>query len=333
VDGRWIDLDPSLADSEPGLAIAAIDRTLEQLPDDRFQHVSIRVVAEHLVDGAVVASTRLEVTRKSVDLIDTQILVFFERPMAATGIGSAIANALGQSIGDHWAPLFWIGGEFTFGAAVNAAAGNFVGEWLEFELAWPDGRREVTRRALVDRGGAAWRAAAQPDGSALRPVARDENGALAMQAVHNLWLSAGGHHLADFADASRMLLLDEAATTAGSGSTASPVGTYTPGTGTTVSAPTTTSSPLTSPTADVGTKSPAGTSTSVTLPGGSTVGERYSPGTSTEVTDPRIVFDIRNVQVTTGMEGAVIRFEAARRRDRTRARTRPPASSACWRSG
>jgi hypothetical protein len=58
--------------------------------------------------------------------------------------------------------------------------------------------------------------------------------------------------------------------------------------------------------------SPSGARTTVSLPGGSTVGDRYTPGAgNTTVTDPRIVFDIRNVQVRTGLEGVSIVFEAA----------------------
>lgn len=60
-----------------------------------------------------------------------------------------------------------------------------------------------------------------------------------------------------------------------------------------------------------GAKPPAGTGTSVSLPGGSTVGDRYTPGSTSASIDPREVFDIRNVQVTSGLEGVAIRFEAA----------------------
>jgi hypothetical protein len=58
--------------------------------------------------------------------------------------------------------------------------------------------------------------------------------------------------------------------------------------------------------------SPSGARTTVSLPGGTPVGDRYTPGAgNTTVTDPRIVFDIRNVQVRTGLEGVTIIFEAA----------------------
>lgn len=207
----WIDLDPSLPDSIPGHTIAAIDRTVDQLSDDQYQRVTIRVIGERLSEGTLVPSTYLEVARNAVDLIDTQVVLMHTHPMSATGLGSAIVRSLGHSTGDRWMPALWIAGDFTFGQSLDAAAGDFVAEWLEFEIAWPNGRREVTRRALIDRGGSAWRAAARLDVSGLKPVARDESGALAMQALHNVWFSAGSHRLSDFAEATRLALLDEAA--------------------------------------------------------------------------------------------------------------------------
>ena len=207
----WVDLDPSLADSTPGRPIAVLDRTNEELADDQYQHVTVRVVMERLVDGALVTSTCLDVTRRTVDLIDTQVVLLHTHPRASTGLGGGIVRSLGGSLGDRWIPTLWIGGDITFGKPLDAAAGDFVAEHLEFELTWPDGRREVTRRTLIDRGGPAWRAGSRLDASQLRPVERDEGGALAMQALHNIWFSAGRHRINDLAEAARTALLDEAA--------------------------------------------------------------------------------------------------------------------------
>ncbi len=57
--------------------------------------------------------------------------------------------------------------------------------------------------------------------------------------------------------------------------------------------------------------SPSGERTRVSLPGGSTTGDRYTPGSGSTSTDVIKVFDIRNVQVRTGLEGATVIFEAA----------------------
>jgi hypothetical protein len=55
---------------------------------------------------------------------------------------------------------------------------------------------------------------------------------------------------------------------------------------------------------------PSGERTRVSLPGGSTTGERYTPGGSTS-TDVAGVLDIKNVQVTSGLDGVAIKFDAA----------------------
>ena len=62
----------------------------------------------------------------------------------------------------------------------------FVAEWLEFELSGPAGIREVTRRVLAERGGAAWRANPAHDPRALLPLLRDADGPLVMRALHNV---------------------------------------------------------------------------------------------------------------------------------------------------
>jgi hypothetical protein len=111
--------------------------------------------------------------------------------------------------------------------------------------------------------------------------------------------------------ATTMAETDEPEDTSSSADTpSSPAAPYSAGAGTTSSIPSI-SSPSSSTSGVVGAKPPAGTSTRVSLPGGSTTGERYTSGSSTTVTDPRLVYDIRNVQVRAGLEGVSIRFEAA----------------------
>src|SRR5438552_6549678 len=42
-EGKWIDLDPSFADSTPGKALTASDKTLQTLPKELFHEIAIRV--------------------------------------------------------------------------------------------------------------------------------------------------------------------------------------------------------------------------------------------------------------------------------------------------
>jgi hypothetical protein len=206
VGGRWIDLDPSFPEANAGSAVATLDRSVPELPADFYQRVRVHLYAEHLSGDALVSTTLLDVTRNAVDLIDSQMFLIHSATdpgNAMGGLGSAIGRALG-SRDSIWTPVLCIDGEVIPGSTVNIQSqAPFVSEWLEFELSWPNGRREVTRRPLVDRGGAAWRAASPLDASQLRVLEGNDQGSYAMQALHNVWLSAGHHNMVEFAQAMR----------------------------------------------------------------------------------------------------------------------------------
>jgi len=212
VDGRWIDLDSSFGDATPGRSYCKVDQTLDELPSESHQHVTMRVTAETLADDQIKSETVLEATMPAEDLLDRQIF------LTHTPAGQAALGGLGGTPqgGNVWAPALWVDGQFYSGKPVDFSAEGssggggdlfggafasppvFVAEWLEFEIAFPDGHSEVTRRILADRG-LAWRKAGTPDPEALRPLARDERGPLAPRAVHNIWLSAGTHNLPAYA--------------------------------------------------------------------------------------------------------------------------------------
>ncbi len=213
VDGRWVDLDPSFADAAPGQVYATPDQTLKSLPHDLNQRVTVRVIAELLADGSLASETLLETTMPAAELLDREIFIVHTS-------GRRELTGGGSPGGDAWAPTLWIDGELVQGRPVSfseegASPGGIggvfggafstppilVAEWLEFEIAWPGGRREVTRRALMDRANAAWRARSAHDANGLRHLPRDAHGALPPQAIHNIWFSAGPHDLSAYAGA------------------------------------------------------------------------------------------------------------------------------------
>lgn len=232
VNGRWVDLDSAFPDATPGRTYTSAERTSETLPKESYQRVTIRVISETLTGGSLKTETALEFSATADELLDRQIFLTHVPGSGGGGLAGAIAGAtLGP---DAWTPMLWVDGEFhpgkpiaftteqkpaergglpgggfggLFGAggALSASSSQFVAEWLEFEILFPDGRREVTRRALVDRAGMAWRQAGKLDTATLRPLARDKDGLLAPQALHNIWFSAGRHNLADYADALKLL--------------------------------------------------------------------------------------------------------------------------------
>jgi transglutaminase-like putative cysteine protease len=217
IDDQWVDLDSAFADAVPGRAYCDVEETFDQLPADSFQHVVVRVTADTLVDDAVSSATLLEVDFAAVDLLDKQIFLT-HTPAASTALGG-LGGASGG--GGAWIPVLWVDGETHAGEPLDFVTGGqsggggfglfgggsdtnsssaFVAEWLEFDILFPDGRHEVTRRELVDRAGAAWRKAA-PNAQTLHPLEHDEHGLFAPQALHNIWFSAGRHDLAAYGDA------------------------------------------------------------------------------------------------------------------------------------
>ena len=257
VDNNWVDLDPSFPDAKPGAANATVERTLTELPADLYQRVSIRLRVEELSHGALAQTTVLDSAANAVDLIDRQIFVTHVagKPIAMGNISASLGGY------NTWTPALWIGGESTFGTGftidetgapapveqaqpaggglagaidalsarpdgsptvATAAAPVFVAEWLEFELAAPGGQREVVRRVLVDRGGAAWRATSPLSAAGLSRLERADNGPTAMRALHNVWLSGGPHDLAAYADAMQDLAYQRLDETFPDGQTAQP---------------------------------------------------------------------------------------------------------------
>jgi transglutaminase superfamily protein len=233
VGGQWIDLDPSFPDQKPGIPAVKAERTAAEMPADLYQRVSIRLVLEQLHDGKLEPATLLELSRNAVDLVDQQVFVVHApgKPVPLGGLGASLGGYV------TWTPAVWIGGDFNWGktftieekggAAAPGAAGKgglagaldaldaepapgaaavpgppvFVAEWLEIELSGPGMPRETARRALAERGGAAWRASRPLDPTALKPLRSDAGGPVALRAQHNVWLSAGPHDLKAYADA------------------------------------------------------------------------------------------------------------------------------------
>jgi len=214
--GRWVDLDTAFADAVPGKAYTSADETVNALPEEQYQRVTMRVIGERLADESLSEETALEVSFKTVDLLDSQI-VLAHAPAADDGGDAPEAKEENTGSGvDAWVPVLWIDGEIhsgqpiSFGTSQQTAMdilgggggeSTFVAEWLEFELSFPDGSSEVNRRTLVDRAGAAWRKSEGLKADRLRPLQRNAAGVRAVQSAYNIWFSAGGHNAWQYARA------------------------------------------------------------------------------------------------------------------------------------
>ena len=214
-DGRWLDLDTSFAAAKPGDTYCTARQTVEELPSDWYQRITIRVTEERLEDGALTTNLVLDGTYPAVELVDQQVFLLHVPDTSGRGgtglsIGGVVQGA------DRWAPALSIGEDLDIGRPVSFADGEqssgmfdalgggsssvLVAEWLELEVTRPDGRRDVTRRALVDRATSAWRASSPHQPNGLRTLERDQQGVVAPRALKNIWFSAGPHNLRAYAD-------------------------------------------------------------------------------------------------------------------------------------
>jgi len=213
IDGRWTDLDSSFAEAEPGKVYGEARQTVDTAPPDWYQSVTIRVLAEYVTDGELSTTRVLEATRTATELASQDVFLVHVPPSANTAMGLGLGTSAST---DRWAPVLILGdeaevgqpvdfGDTEGGSGLDALGGtsttSLVAEWLEFELRWPDGRRETSRRAIVDRGDAAWRQATTRDGGALRQLERGDTGLLVPAALHQLMFSVGRRDLRRYGSA------------------------------------------------------------------------------------------------------------------------------------
>ena len=191
VDGKWLDLDTSFAAAKPGTTYCAARQTVGEMPPDWHQRVTMRVTEERLENGALTTTRALETTLPAVDLVNQEVFLVHVPAVSGGGMGLGAAGA--PQGANRWAPALSIGedvkvgqpvvfgekgGESTgfFDALGGGGSSVLVAEWLDFEVLRPDGRRDVTRRALVNRATGDWRASKEHSLTALRPLVRDDRG-------------------------------------------------------------------------------------------------------------------------------------------------------------
>jgi Transglutaminase-like superfamily len=220
VDGAWIDLDTAFPDAKSGKAYCTVEQTYDDVPPQAMQHVTVRITTESLDNGALSDDTALEVTLPASQLVDKQVFLH-NTPADANALsgnkaslipvltvagqdhpGKAIAFAQDTSkIGAMSAGIGGINagdGTPATSAPVAPSGPQFVAEWLEFEIDTPDGKKDITRRTLIDRAGVAWRAGTVHDAAALRDLPRNHDGIVATETVYNLCFSGGDHNLSSY---------------------------------------------------------------------------------------------------------------------------------------
>lgn len=111
-----LDLDPTLADAEPGDTLGVPDQILQVLPDDLRHRVRLQVVLEELHDGNVSERVVLEEQFDALEGSGRELFLLFEPDLE--GLAGAINAVLSGD--ERWSPVFLRDGERTMGDSFSA---------------------------------------------------------------------------------------------------------------------------------------------------------------------------------------------------------------------
>jgi large repetitive protein len=172
-DGKWIDLDPSFADSTPGKTLIVSEQTLETLPEALFHEVTIRVRVEEYVTDKPSTREVLKVSVKAKDLAG-QDRTLSHWPENWKGPSKDLSSAISSAIGKtgRVKPVLFAGADFIQGQSFQqkpTPSGGLPGmgailrgegtrkapalataEFVDFEFKSPNGHVEQITREIFD---------------------------------------------------------------------------------------------------------------------------------------------------------------------------------------
>lgn len=178
----WLDLDPTFPGAQMGDRRADPQATLDQLADECYHRLHIRVRLERITSEGLEITYPLSHQTRIADLIGQKVV--FRHILEQMGSqGGMEAAEIGRVIGARqrrYHPLLQIGDRALLGELFTEAegldldapvgrmaqalgdqseeAGPLSGEWLELTLLYPDGSEETIERAVFDRLGPSARA-------------------------------------------------------------------------------------------------------------------------------------------------------------------------------
>jgi transglutaminase-like putative cysteine protease len=179
---NWIDLDPTLPNTEPGEVHAAVTATLDALPDELVHRISFRLVAEKVSWGVPAREELLTFEAASSELVGVPITFLHPQAEALAAVGESIGGAISGY--RNFMPLMIVGEETVSGTPVTfaigegaldvlgdgaAVDGDTLAEWLEIEVSTPDGVSTIVRE-VFDRVGPEQRAIGPVDPKTVPPV-------------------------------------------------------------------------------------------------------------------------------------------------------------------
>lgn len=205
-DGSWLDLDPSMADAQPGDTLTTAEATSDAIPATELHTLGVRVLAEHLVGSNLEETTVMDETLPAAAAGDQRIFLAFT---PTGGGGGGLLNPGGLFGGGGgpaaWSPTLlvdhnaWDGDEILFTGEVGGGGLLGPGEQadlvrlsLEVSVASPGRDPQVVRQVLADRLTAEQRAAGSVSADQLAAVADDEGTPAVFRPIVHLIVSTGG---------------------------------------------------------------------------------------------------------------------------------------------
>ena len=183
----WVDLDPTMAGSQPGAVLTQPAETLPELPDDLRNKIEFGVLVETATGGQLATNEVLTYDGYADELAETPVTFAQGKPSGFQSIGVTLGNLFGGGWIDY-RPALFVGdqahvadhgvafpsgsGSDPFstqasGAPAGPVEGEATAEWLEVRVTPPGGQPEVVRRTVFDRLPADLRAAGQLTPSAI----------------------------------------------------------------------------------------------------------------------------------------------------------------------
>ncbi len=209
----WLDLDPTLPDTVPGTAAAAVAETLDTLPEEMAHRVELAIIGETLEGDRLSERRLLGYSERADVLAGVPMAVMNVAPEGLTALGVSVAGTIGGGV--SYVPVIIAGEEAAVGAnpirlataATGAAAAEAGGElfdpgqaadettaeWVELTIHSPEAKPVVVRRDIFDRLGPARRNAGAISVADLAPIDRvdlpDGSEAQALPALTTHWLT------------------------------------------------------------------------------------------------------------------------------------------------
>ncbi len=197
---EWLDLDPTMTDSEPGAPLAPATSTTTEVPADLIDQVTLRVITSHLSGDSVQERAVLEQTFDAPDVADQQVFLYFQPQLE--GIGGGIVRVLTGVEG--WTPVLLVDGTATAGSAFEAGSRGtdifgdptttspLVSLRIEVTRHVPGRPDETATHVLLDRVPPEMADAASIADTDLAPLPSDDAGPLVMGVLTQLVVSTGG---------------------------------------------------------------------------------------------------------------------------------------------